>query len=213
MLVLYTTAISANGRKALAVAKHLELNIDVRSVDVCRGEGRTADYLKLNPSGKVPTLVDEEFILWESNAILVHLAEAHGNFVLSSRDNMTRADILRWLFWESSHWQPVVTRVLAARVAQILGLVSNAESRDVFWRDAELVSTLCVLGSILERRQFICGDNVTIADFSVAGMTTYFSATGFPSQEYPAIARWIQRMNEISAWTATLVDPWAQSAG
>lgn len=94
MLVLYTTAISANGRKALAVAKHLELNIDVRSVDVYRGEGRTADYLKINPSGKVPTLVDEEFILWESNAILVHLAEAHGNFVLSSRDNMTRADIL-----------------------------------------------------------------------------------------------------------------------
>jgi|SRR5271157_435630 len=86
MVALYTTPLSANGRKVLAVSHHLGLAPEIRLVNVYRGEGRSAKYLAINPSGKIPTLVDGEFTLYESNAILQYLSEAHGEYRLWSRE-------------------------------------------------------------------------------------------------------------------------------
>ena len=122
MLILYATPLSANGRKALAVSRHLELSPQVVLINVYRGEGRAAEYLAVNPQGKVPSLVDGDLMLWESNAILQYLAEAHGDYRLWSRDPRRRADLSRWLFWEASHWQPALTTGAAPVVAQMLGL-------------------------------------------------------------------------------------------
>jgi glutathione S-transferase len=102
MLTLYSTALSANGRKVLAVSRHLELDIEVRLVNVYRGEGRDAGYLAINPTGKIPTLVDGDLTLYESNAILLYLSEAHAGCRLWSRDPKLRARMARWLFWESA---------------------------------------------------------------------------------------------------------------
>jgi len=96
MLTLYSTALSANGRKVLAVSRYLELEIDVRVVNVYRGEGRAAEYLAINPTGKIPTLVDGDFTLYESNAILQYICEAHGDFRLWSREPQQRGRIARW---------------------------------------------------------------------------------------------------------------------
>jgi glutathione S-transferase len=209
MLALYTTASSANGRKPLAVARHLGLNLDVHLIDVYRGEGQSAAYRKLNPLGKIPTLVDDGFVLRESNAILVHLAEAHGNFALSSRDARRRATILQWMFWEAAHWQPVLTRILSPRVGQMLFSPGATEVAPVAWDDAEVGRLLAVLESALQAYPFVCGEEPTIADFSLGGMTTYFHAAWFPSAEHLAIASWIDRMERIPAWSSTLVEPWS----
>ena len=91
MLILYATPLSANGRKALAVSQHLELTPQVVLINVYRGEGRAVEYLAVNPQGKVPSLVDGNLMLWESNAILQYLAEAHGDYRLWSRDPRRRA--------------------------------------------------------------------------------------------------------------------------
>lgn len=211
MLVLYTTAISANGRKPLALAQHLQLDVEIHLVNVYRGEGRTAEYLKVNPSGKVPALVDDDFVLWESNAILCYLAESHGDFALSSRESRPRADILRWMFWEAAHWQPVLTRILAPRVAQILTSGAASATAPVSWNDPDLTAVLNVLESKLSQDQFMCGDRVSIADFSVAGMTTYFERTRFPGAQFPAISSWLNRMARIPAWASTLVEPWLEA--
>lgn len=55
-LKIYATPLSANGRKVLAVSRHLGLNAEIHDVDVYRGEGRTPEYLAINPTGKIPTL-------------------------------------------------------------------------------------------------------------------------------------------------------------
>jgi glutathione S-transferase len=96
-------------RKVLAVSRELELQPDIRLVNVYRGEGRTAEYLAINPTGKIPTLVDGDLTLYQSNAILQYLCEAHGDFRLWSRDPKARARIARWLYWETAHWQPALT--------------------------------------------------------------------------------------------------------
>lgn len=200
MPTLYTTPLSANGRKALALVRHLELPVDVRLVNVYRGEGRSPAFLSINPWGKVPTLVDDAAVLWESNAILVYLSEQFADFRLFSRDPVVRADMLRWMFWESSHWQPTLTRVLARGAGELLLEKSASAKSSVSWDDAELVALLRGFESILEQRSYVCGAELSIADFSIGGMTTYFRVLGFPMQRFPAIAAWLRRMDDVVAW-------------
>src|SRR6187551_3020266 len=176
MLTLYTTPISANGRKVLALVQHLALPVRLTTVNVYQGEGQTPTFRAINPSGKVPALVDGDFVLTESNAILAYLSECYGDFSLSSRSHARRADILRWMFWESSHWQPVLTRFLAPRVRQILFPTESTLRAETEWQHAELVTLLSQLEAALAERPFLCGE-MSIADFSIAGMTTYFQAT------------------------------------
>lgn len=213
MLTLYTTPLSANGRKVMALGHQLGLAPEVRLVNVYRGEGRAAEYLAINPAGKIPTLVDDGFTLHESNAILIYLAEAHGECRLWAREPRARAAIARWLFWESAHWQPALTAVLAPVVRHhLLPDVFPDPPADPDWSHEDLAPLLIALEAELTRRPFLAGDALTIADLSVAGMTTYFRAAKFPFASLPAFARWHERIEATGGWRATAVEPWKVGA-
>jgi glutathione S-transferase len=207
-LTLYTTARSANGRKPLAVARHLGLSHELRSIDVYAGEGRSAEYLAINPSGQIPTLVDGDLVLFESNAILQYLAEAHGDFALSSRDPKERASISRWLFWEASAWQPALTSILTLAVAQAIRLVPAMPPAIVDWAEPGFVRVASLLDAHLCGRSFIVADRLTLADFSIAGMMTYARSAGFPFETFVNVGAWYGRVERLEAWQATLARPW-----
>jgi glutathione S-transferase len=210
MPTLYTTPLSANGRKVLAVVRHLRVDARIELVDVYRGEGRTPAYLAINPQGKIPTLVEGDFVLWESNAIIQYLDEAYGDFALSSREPRRRADVARWLFWEAAHWQPAFVPVLAAFVGHhVLPEGARPPATVVSWDDAMLRERLAFLETHLAGRHFLVGDDPTLADFSVAGMMTYARAASFPFGEFPHIAAWYGRIEALDAWKATAAGPWA----
>ena len=212
MVTLYTTPLSANGRKALAVSLHLGLDPKVMLVNVYKGEGRATDYLAVNPQGKVPSLVDGSLMLWESNAILMYLAEAYGDHRLWSTDPKRRADLARWLFWESAHWQPTLTEVLRPVVAQKLGLAPASPKARADWSDPRFTSLAELLDMQLADRPFIGGVELTIADFSLAGMMTYARACDFPFDKYPNIAKWYARIEALPAWQKTAAAPWSDAA-
>jgi glutathione S-transferase len=210
MLTLYATPLSANGRKVLAVARQLEVQADVRTINVYRGEGRAAEYLAINPSGKIPTLVDGDLTLYESNAILQYLSEAHGNFRLWSRDPKARARIARWLFWESGHWQPVLATLLSPCVGhRLLPEVVPRASVNPNWDAADLRALLGVLTAALNMTAFLAGNEVTIADLAVAGMVTYFRVARFPFEEHPRIMDWYSRIEMLDGWRATQESLWS----
>jgi glutathione S-transferase len=209
MFTLYTTPLSANGRKVLALAHHLGLDPEVKIVNVYAGEGRSPEFLAVNPAGKIPVLVSDGFVLTESNAILQFLAEAHGDFKLWSRDPRSRADISRWLFWEASQWQPALVPVLQHHVAQRLGLVPGAPAAVVDWTDAGFQRVVEALDAHLRTRAFLMGDELSIADLSVAGMMTYARSAAFPFDRYEGIARWYARIEALDAWQATETKPWS----
>jgi glutathione S-transferase len=207
---IYATPLSANGRKVLAVCRQLGLDAEVHLVDVYNGEGRTPEYLAINPSGKIPTLIDGAFTLFESNAILIYLAEAHGGCRLWSEDAQMRGRIAQWLFWESSHWQPTLSAVLAEWVGHRLLPQRIARPRAApDWSGSAIQALLATLEAALGSKRFLTGSELTIADFSVAGMTTYFSSTGFPSAGFPAISRWYGEMEALDSWRATASGLWA----
>jgi glutathione S-transferase len=208
MLILYATPLSANGRKALAVSQHLELTPQVVLINVYRGEGRAAEYLAVNPQGKVPSLVDGNLMLWESNAILQYLAEAHGDYRLWSRDPRRRADLSRWLFWEAAHWQPTLGDVLRPVVAQKLGLTPGAPPAHADYENPTFRSLAQLLDGQLASGRFIGGDELTLPDFAIAAMMTYARVAAFPFDVYTNIARWFARIEALPAWQSTAAPPW-----
>ena len=210
MLEIYATPLSANGRKVLAVCRQLELNPEIHEVNVYRGEGRNPAYLAINPSGKIPTLVDGEFILSESNAILVYLAEAHGGDRLWSREAKQRGRIAQWLYWEAAHWQPALIAFLSEVVGHRLLPERVPRPRHApDWSSALVQPILKTLETALGCAAFLAGPAATIADFSVAGMTTYFKAAAFPFQRFPKISRWYDRIEALESWRETLSPVWA----
>lgn len=201
MFTLYTTPLSANGRKPLALCHALGLEPEVRRVNVYAGEGRTPEFLAVNPLGKIPALVDGDFVLVESNAMLVYIAEQYGGSRFWSAEPRARAGILRWMFWEASAWQPALSGVLAPCVGhRLLPNVLPAPSEPPDWKHAQLAPLLVFLDSALARGAFLCGSEPTIADLSVAGMTTYFRHAEFPAAAWPNIAAWLGRIDALEAW-------------
>ena len=210
MLKIYSTSLSANGRKVLAVCRQLELESEIHEINVYRGEGRNPAYLAINPSGKIPTLLDGEFMLGESNAILLYLAEAHGGNRLWSSDAKQRGRIAQWLFWESAHWQPGLIAFLSEVVGhRLLPERVPRPQHPPDWSSALVQPILNTLETALGAAAFLTGPAATIADFSVAGMTTYFKAAAFPFQRFPNIAGWHARIDAFASWRETLSPLWA----
>ena len=151
-------------------------------------------------------------MLSESNAILIYLAEAHGANRLWSNDPRQRGRIAQWLFWESAHWQPsfmflselVGHRLVPERIP------SPKQAPD--WSNAVVQPALNTLETAVSANAFLTGAELTIADFAVAGMTTYFRAAGFPFQRFPNIAAWYARIESLESWRETLAPLWAQTA-
>jgi glutathione S-transferase len=212
VIKIYATPLSANGRKVLAVSRQLGLSAEIHDVNVYRGEGRSPEYLAINPSGKIPCLVDGEFVLTESNAILQYLTESHGANRLWPGEPQQRARIAQWLFWEAAHWQPTLIGFLSGLVGHRLfpeRIPSPRLAPD--WSSAAVQPTVTKLEAGLRGVQFLCGSELTIADFAVAGMATYFRAAAFPFERFPDIAAWYGRIESLESWRDTECPLWGKS--
>src|SRR5258706_6278295 len=101
---LYNLPGSPNGRKVEAVINHLGLKVNVVYLDFAKGDTQQPEFLALNPNGLVPVLVEGDFRLWESNAIMQYLVAKAGGSSLFPEDPTIRADITRWQIWEQAHF-------------------------------------------------------------------------------------------------------------
>src|SRR5271169_1030692 len=100
---LYGFPASPNTWKVRALASYLKVPLEFEFVDLTKGGSHTPAYLAINPTGRTPTLVDGDFKLWESNAIMQYLAGKTANS-LWPNDTQKRADIARWQSWQIAHW-------------------------------------------------------------------------------------------------------------
>src|SRR5882757_9553987 len=120
---LYYTPLSPNVRRVRLTAAVLGLKLDEHVVDFAKGEHKSPEYLVLNPNGAVPTLVDGDFALTESRAIMQYLASKKPESGLLPRDEQQRIDVTRWQFWDAAHWAPTLSSIAFERVLKTrLGL-------------------------------------------------------------------------------------------
>lgn len=104
VMKLYIIRGAPNARKAEAVVHHLGIDLEFVELDILTGQHKKEPYLTINPNGLVPTLVEEDFVLWESHAIMIYLAERVGAESLYPNGLRKRADANRWLSWSQAQF-------------------------------------------------------------------------------------------------------------
>lgn len=198
---LYHNPLSPNGRKPLAVIKHLGLECDEQILDFQKGEHKTPEYLALNPNGKVPTLVDGDFVLWESNAIAAYLASTVDTDMWPKTN--ARYDVMRWFNWEAQHWTPALTTYIGEHIfKKMRGGEPDADA--LAEADKKVDALGAVLDGHLKDRKYLLGDTLTLADFSVAAIQKYIEPAKMPLAKFDNIMRWNTDLLEIPAWRSTL---------
>jgi glutathione S-transferase len=200
---LYGFPPSPNTWKVRACAGHLEIPLEFELVDLSQGQQGKPDYLALNPTGRTPTLVDGDFTLWESNAILQYIASKKPNS-LWPNDARTRADIMRWQCWQLAHWSSdaCVPLIFNRLVKKVLNLgppdeAAVAKATEVFHRDAK------VLDGHLAKQPYLVGRELSLADFSVAATLLYAKEAEMPVQPYSHLQDWFGRVSALPCWKDT----------
>ena len=202
---LYIFPPSSRALGIVALKNHLGIECEVMTVDLGKGDQRQARYVALNPNKKMPTLQDGDFVLWESNAILFYLAAKHPESGLWPSDLHGQADVVRWLAWESAHWDAESCGMVAFEKSSkmVLGLGPSdpafvARGEQNFGRFA------AVLDGWLEGKTWLLGKHLTIADFSIGAPLNYAQAARIPIDSYPEITRWYATLRALPAWQKTL---------
>ncbi len=199
---LYGFPPSPNTWKVRAVAAHLALPIELKLVDLLKGEQKKPDFLAINPTGRTPVLVDGDFTLWESTAIMQYLGSKTKN-ELWPEDARIRADIMRWQSWQLQHWaracEPIVFERLAKRVLNLGAPDAQAlaKAEEVFRAEGGM------LDAHLAQHSHLAADRLTLADFSVASYLFHAEAAAMPLAPYRNIQRWFREVSALPAWETT----------
>ena len=183
---IYGDINSGNCLKVQYTADYLGLAYEWVATDIMRGETRTPAYLAMNPAGQVPLLVlGDGRALAQSNAIIGYLAE--GSRLLPG-DPFQRARVHEWLFWEQYSHEPYVAVCRFVMVYQGRG----AEEREP-WRVARAEAALDLMENWLGGRDWLVGDELSVADISLLAYTRLAPEGGFDLSRRPALQDWIGR--------------------
>jgi glutathione S-transferase len=187
---LYTNLFSPNARKVHAVAKELGIELETQTVDLRAGEQRTPEYLALNPNGKVPTLVDGDTVMWESNAIICYLAGKGDNELWPK--SAKRYDILRWMFWESNHLTNALNRLFGEKFFNR----GNPDQAVIERATKDFRKYATILDANLADKRFVTGDTLTLADFAIGVGFGYIQALGLPVEGLDNLNRWWSALSD-----------------
>ena len=205
-MTIWGRANSVNVQKVLWCAE--ELNLTYRRIDAGMAYGRNnePDYLAMNPNGRVPTLVDGDFVLWESNSIMRYFALAYGRGSSIYPDQpKPRTAVDRWLDWTLSTVQPVDRPVFWALVRtppnkrDMAAIQKDADAEAEVWWIAE---------AQLTTRKFIEGEQFTLADIALGAYARrWFGVEGVGKPELPNLARWFAQFASRSGFRKFVAPP------
>lgn len=197
MKLYYSTTL--NPRKVCAVARYLNSPVEFINVDLGKGEHLTAEFRAINPNAKVPVLVDSDKLLWESNAIMCHLAVKAGS-ALWPQDSERQIEVLRWLSWDASEFQPQAGALYFEYIIKPHFGLGDPDPAEIEKATKGFKRYARVLEAHLSGRPYLVGDALTVADFAVAITLPYAQDAHIPLDDFPAIRRWHERLNALEAW-------------
>ncbi len=202
---IYADPITVNCRKVLAGLDFLGAPFELVHVDYFTGKHKEADYLAINPNASLPSLVDDGLVLWESNAILQYAADKVGNEAAYPRDLKRRADINRWLLWESSSWFPTCYAFLVENCVKPL-LGSSADQAVLDAQAVQFHKLANILDERLANSPWVCGNTPTIADIALAAPLHLHPFQKLPLGDHPVLKRWmVERVEKLPSWDKTWV--------
>lgn len=196
MLKIWGRPNSSNVAKVMwAIA---ELGVPYERVDAGGAFGivDTPAYRALNPNGQIPTIEDDGFVLWESNAIVRYLAAKHGVGTLWPEDPRVRADADRWMDWTAT---TLADSIAALRAAYKVADHDRDEAR-IATALARTAATIEVLDRALRGRAHVAGDALTMGDVALGPLVHRWFVVPLDKPDAPALAGWYGRMNRREAF-------------
>jgi glutathione S-transferase len=199
---LYMHPISMTSRPVrLFIAEH-KIPCEEEVVDLMQGAHHQEPYASLNPNRLVPMLVDDDFKLTESSAILKYLADKVGSPAYP-RDLKKRAKVNEAMDWINSNFYRDWGYGLA--YPQLFPhhkrRSEEAQAATLDWSRQNAEKWLGLLDSHwIGSKRYLCGDEITIADYFAAGIVTLGELIGCDFARYPNIQRWLASMKTLSSW-------------
>lgn len=200
---LYYYPLSGNSRRVLLVAAHLDIPLERIAIDLPSGEQRSEAHLARNPNGRVPVLDDHGFLLWESRAIMMYLAEQTPGQTLLPDDPRGRADVARWLFWCAHHMSVACSVIVFENFVKAASGRGEPDPVELARGEALFAQHAKVLDDHLAKRTWIAQDRVTLADFSLASGFALAGPARMPLERYSHLRAWLGRVQELPAWQRT----------
>lgn len=197
---------SVNVQKVLWCCAELDLGFERIDAGMAFGRNHDADYLAMNPNGRIPTLVEDDFVLWESNSIMRYLALAHGEGAqLYPSAPKLRGGIDRWLDWTLSTLQPTERPVFWGLVRtpadqRDMRAIQNA-TNDVaaLWR---------IVDNHLGGRAYMEGDEFSLADLALATYARrWFGVEGVEKPQLGHLERWYRQCSDRAGFKTYVAPP------
>jgi GSH-dependent disulfide-bond oxidoreductase len=187
MIELYTAA-TPNGRKPLILLEELGLTYEIHKLDFGKKEQLQAEYLAINPNGKIPAIIDRDTntTVFESGAILIYLAEKSGQFLPTAL--FERSTTFQWLMFQMASIGPMFGQ---------LSHFNNSAPEPIPYAihryETETLRLCHVLDHRLSQVEFLAGD------YSIADMATYpwlaaYTYFDISIENYPHIQRWLNHI-------------------
>jgi glutathione S-transferase len=168
------------------------------------GGNREPEYLRLNPNGLVPTISDDGFVLWESNAIVRYLAAKHAMGSLCPKDLAQRADADRWMDWQMG-------TLWASLRPAFIGLVRTpSHKRDQAQIAASIGKTSeiwAILDGHLAARDYVAGPAVTMADIPLGATAYRWFSLDIERPPMPNLEAWYERLCARATYRANVMLP------
>jgi glutathione S-transferase len=195
---------SANVQKPLWVCDEMGVPYELEEVGGAFGRTKDPEYLAMNPNSRVPTIDDDGYVLWESNAIVRYLANKHGKGSMAPVDPRDHADADRWMDWQQTTVLPFMTPIF-------WGLVRTPEpDRNLAVIEVarnEGIAVWSILEERLEGRDYILGDRLTMADIPLGPQCHRWMTLITDRPAMPNLEAWYQRLLARPAfkkWCAVL---------
>jgi glutathione S-transferase len=202
---IWGRANSGNVKKVLVVADELGIPYERIEAGLTFGVVDTPEYRKLNPNGRVPTIEDGDYVLWESHAICRYLAMQYGGEAIYPQEPKARASIDRWMDW-------LLATVVPVDVPVFWGTIRTPPEKQDKAAIAENVKKLSAVFQILEERlagrDYLEGDHVTLADLLLGIFVYRYLKNPFierPSQ--PRLAAWCERLRVRPSYRKHVDEP------
>ncbi len=197
MIKLFGSPRSSAGR-CHVMLEECGLKYETIKLDMATKQNKSAEYLKLNPNGKVPTLVDGDFAIWESVAINRYLAEKYKPELLGVTVE-ERALIEQWSVWSLVEFQPD----LVAMLIQMLFVPEARRDHEIIEKaKSRLPEKFSILNAHLRNREYVVSNYFSLADINAASVANIGLGLGMNLSDYPHMMDWLTRMKSRKSFKA-----------
>jgi glutathione S-transferase len=195
MITLYGSPKSSAGR-CYWTLEEAGVPYELKEVDMKNKEHKSPEFLKINPMGKIPALVDGDVTLFESMAINFYIADTYKKELLGST-NGERGLVHQWSFWATSELQGPIIDIFIQKVF----VPEDKRDNNIIENSLKkLPNLLTVLDSALSGKKYLVGEQFTVADINTASVVSICPMIGVDLSPYSNLTEWLGAISDRPAY-------------